>query len=195
MFPSANSFYTYGNLVTALQSFPAFATTGSTTTRLQEAAAFFANVSHETSGLVYIREIQQSVYCSASTAYPCAAGQEYYGRGPMQISWNFNYGPAGAAIGQNLLANPDLVATNGVVTWQTALWYWMTQSGNSFETPHTAMTNGTPAFGETIESINGGIECGQASGSLGYQEMENRVSLYQQFTTLFGVSPGGGLTC
>jgi hypothetical protein len=41
-----------------------------------------------TAGLVYINEIDQSQYCDpSSTQYPCAAGQEYYGRGPLQISW------------------------------------------------------------------------------------------------------------
>jgi predicted chitinase len=193
MFPNANGFYTYANLVTALAKYPAFATTGNSSQQLQEAAAFFANVSHETGGLVYINEIAQDVYCGGGS-YACAPGQEYYGRGPLQISWNYNYGAAGAALGLDLIDNPGLVATDGVVTWETALWYWMTQSGNAGVTPHNAMVNGSN-FGQTINAINGGIECGQAPGSIGYQEMQDRVSLYTQFTNLFGVSTGGTTGC
>ena len=193
MFPSANGFYTYNNLVTAMGKYPAFANTGSTTTKLQEAAAFFANVSHETGGLVYINEIAQAPYCGGGS-YPCAAGQEYYGRGPLQISWNYNYGAAGSALGLDLIDNPGLVATDGVVTWETALWYWMTQTGNAGVTPHNSMVNG-PNFGQTINAINGGIECGQAAGSVGNQEMQDRVSLYTKFAGMLGVSTGGNTGC
>lgn len=56
MFPNRNSFYTYGGLVAALSAYPGFATTGSDTLKKQEAAAFLANVNHETGGWVYIVE-------------------------------------------------------------------------------------------------------------------------------------------
>ncbi len=56
MFPSRNSFYTYAGLTAALSAYPGFANTGSDTVKKQEAAAFLANVSHETGGLVYIVE-------------------------------------------------------------------------------------------------------------------------------------------
>ncbi|NEE24168.1 chitinase, partial [Streptomyces sp. SID7982] len=48
MFPNRNSFYTYSGLVSALSAYPAFANTGSTEVKRREAAAFLANVSHET---------------------------------------------------------------------------------------------------------------------------------------------------
>src|SRR5205823_540335 len=54
MFPNRNSFYTYQGLTAALSAYPGFANTGSDTVKKQEAAAFLANVSHETGGLVYI---------------------------------------------------------------------------------------------------------------------------------------------
>lgn len=40
-------------------------------------------------GLYYITEIDQSnSYCdSTDTQYPCAPGQKYFGRGPLQLSW------------------------------------------------------------------------------------------------------------
>ena len=85
MFPNANSFYSYSGLVAALSSYPGFATTGGTTVEEQEAAAFLANVDHETGGLVYINEIDQSGDYCASESYGCPAGTSaYYGRGPLQ---------------------------------------------------------------------------------------------------------------
>jgi Chitinase class I/Ricin-type beta-trefoil lectin domain len=191
MFPNANSFYTYSGLLSALNSYPSFATTGGTTVEKQEAAAFLANVDHETGGLVYINEIDQSGdYCDTSESYGCPAGTyAYYGRGPLQISWNFNYEAAGQAIGQDLLDNPNLVSTNAAISWETALWYWMTGTGGGSMTSHEAMVSGA-GFGDTIEAIND-IECNGGDPS----EMQDRVNDYEAFTSILGVSPGGNLTC
>ena len=113
MFPSRNSFYTYSGLIAALSAYPGFANTGSDTVKKQEAAAFLANVNHETGGLVYIVEQNTANYpdyCDRSQSYGCPAGQAaYYGRGPIQLSWNFNYKAAGDALGIDLLNNPWLV--------------------------------------------------------------------------------------
>ena len=39
-------------------------------------------------GLCYIEEIVKGDYCdSNNTQYPCATGKQYYGRGPIQLSW------------------------------------------------------------------------------------------------------------
>src|SRR5690349_15498677 len=56
MFPRRDAFYTYEGLTAALGAYPAFATTGTATVRKQEAAAFLANVSHETGGLAQVVE-------------------------------------------------------------------------------------------------------------------------------------------
>ena len=190
MFPNANSFYTYSGLVSAMSAYPTFATTGGTTVEEQEAAAFLANVDHETGGLVYINEIDQSGDYCASESYGCPAGTyAYYGRGPLQISWNFNYEAAGQAIGQDLLDNPDLVATNSTISWETALWYWMTSTGGGSLTSHEAMVTGA-GFGDTIRAIND-IECNGGDTA----EMQDRVNDYESFTSILGVSPGSNLTC
>lgn len=95
MFPNRSSFYTYAGLVAALDAYPEFAQAGGTEIAKREAAAFLANVNHETGGLVYVKEINTanySHYCDWSQSYGCPAGQSaYYGRGPIQLSWNFNY--------------------------------------------------------------------------------------------------------
>ena len=78
--------------------------------------------------LCYIEEIDgpSRDYCDESnTQYPCVPGKGYYGRGPLQISWNFNYGPAGESIGFDGLNEPETVATDNVISFKTALWFWM----------------------------------------------------------------------
>ncbi|HEX4787737.1 MAG TPA: glycoside hydrolase family 19 protein [Actinospica sp.] len=190
MFPNRNSFYTYSGLVSALSAYPNFATTGSATVQKQEAAAFLANVDHETGGLVYINEIDQSGDYCASESYGCPAGTyAYYGRGPLQLSWNFNYEAAGQALGQDLLDNPNLVSSNAAISWETGLWYWETGTGNGSLTSHQAMVD-SAGFGDTIRAIND-IECNGGNTA----EMQDRVNDYENFASILGVSPGANLTC
>ncbi|MFJ3417471.1 glycoside hydrolase family 19 protein [Streptomyces sp. NPDC086082] len=194
MFPSRNSFYSYSGLTAALSAYPGFANTGSDTTKKQEAAAFLANVSHETGGLVYVVEQNTAnypTYCDWSQSYGCPAGQAaYYGRGPLQLSWNFNYKAAGDALGIDLLGNPWLVQNDSAVAWKTALWYWNTQSGPGSMTPHNAIVNGA-GFGQTIRSINGSIECDGKSPA----QVQSRVDAYTRFTSILGTSTGANLYC
>jgi predicted chitinase len=194
MFPNRNSFYTYSGLTAALSAYPGFANTGSDTVKKQEAAAFLANVSHETGGLVHIVEQNTANYphyCDWSQPYGCPAGQAaYYGKGPIQLSWNFNYKAAGDALGIDLLNNPWLVQNNAAVAWKTGLWYWNTQSGPGTMTGHNAMVN-QAGFGHTIRSINGSLECDGRNPA----QVQSRVSKYQQFAQILGVPTGGNLYC
>jgi chitodextrinase/predicted chitinase len=194
MFPSRNPFYTYAGLTAALSAYPGFAKTGNDTVKKQEAAAFLANVNHETGGLVHIVEQNTANYphyCDASQPYGCPAGQAaYYGRGPIQLSWNFNYKAAGDALGINLLNNPNLVQTDPAVAWKTGLWYWNTQSGPGTMTPHNAMVNGA-GFGETIRSINGSLECNGRNPA----QVQSRIDSYQRLVQILGTTPGGNLSC
>jgi chitinase len=194
MFPGRNPFYTYSGLLAAMNAFPTFAKTGSDTIRRQEAAAFLANVSHETGGLVHIVEQNTANYphyCDASQPYGCPAGQAaYYGRGPIQLSWNFNYKAAGDALGLPLLTNPWMVQNDASVAWRTGLWYWMTQNGPGTMTPHNAMVN-SAGFGQTIRSINGSIECNGGNPA----QVQSRINKYQQFVQILGTTAGGNLSC
>ncbi|MEV5315900.1 chitinase, partial [Streptomyces sp. NPDC052610] len=194
MFPNRNSFYSYSGLTAALSAYPGFANTGSDTVKKQEAAAFLANVSHETGGLVHVVEQNTANYphyCDWSQPYGCPAGQAaYYGRGPIQLSWNFNYKAAGDALGIDLLNNPWLVQNDSAVAWKTALWYWNTQTGPGSMTPHNAMVNGA-GFGQTIRSINGSLECDGKNPA----QVQSRVNNYQRFTQILATSPGGNLYC
>ncbi|GGN09786.1 putative chitinase/chitodextrinase [Actinoplanes campanulatus] len=194
MFPSRIAFYSYAGLIDAVKKYPAFTTTGSDTVKKQEAAAFLANINHESGGLVYVEEINQAnwpLYCDRSQPYGCPAGQNaYHGRGPIQLSWNFNYKAAGDALGIDLLNNPDRVKNESSVAYQTAVWYWMTQRGPGTMTPHDAMVN-SRGFGETIRSINGSLECNGGNPA----QVQSRVDAYQRFSAILGVSPGANLYC
>lgn len=183
---------TYNGLKAALAAYPAFANTGGATVSRQEAAAFLANVSHETGGLVHIVEQNTANYphyCDSGQPYGCPAGQAaYYGRGPIQLSWNFNYKAAGDALGIDLLRDPYRVERDAAVAWMTALWYWNTQSGPGTMTGHHAMVTGA-GFGQTIRSINGTLECDGRNPA----QVQSRVTKYQQFTQVLGVPTGANL--
>lgn len=221
LFPERNALYTYEALLAAAAYHPAFASTGSVDDRKRELAAFLANVSHETTGgwpaapggpyawgLYFTQEVGCETglctqYCDDGNAnFPCAPGETYHGRGPIQLSWNYNYGQAGAALGLDLLANPDLVTSDGTVAFRTALWFWMTPQAPK-PSCHDVMTGGftpsstdlaagrLPGFGLTIDIINGGIECGYARSA----SVTDRLGFYDRYTTLLGVAPGGNLDC
>ncbi|WP_203236923.1 chitinase [Nocardia panacis] len=195
MFPDRNSFYTYKGLTEALSAYPNFAATGSDAVRKREAAAFLANVSHETGGLRYVVEQNRanySHYCDRSQPYDCpAGGSAYYGRGPLQLSWNFNYKAAGDALGIDLLHDPYQVEKNPAVSWKTGLWFWNTQKGAGTMTPHEAIVQGK-GFGETIRSINGDLECNGKNP----QERDDRIGLYRKFVAILGTdTDGGNISC
>ncbi|PSS29949.1 Endochitinase [Actinidia chinensis var. chinensis] len=131
---SSNGFYTYDAFIAAARSFSGFGTTGDDATRKREIAAFLGQTSHETTGgwpsapdgpyawgYCFIRERDTSNdYCNPKD-WPCASGRKYYGRGPIQLTHNYNYGQAGKAIGADLINNPDLVATDPIISFKTAI--------------------------------------------------------------------------
>src|SRR4029079_13786409 len=72
-FPHRIPFYTYDDLVEAVASFPVFTNTGDEAIRRREAAAFLANVDHETGGLTIVEENveRRQAYCDAGMPYGC----------------------------------------------------------------------------------------------------------------------------
>ncbi|CAL4908084.1 unnamed protein product [Urochloa decumbens] len=213
----ARGFYTYDAFLTAAAAFPAFAATGSDEQKKREVAAFLGQTSHETTGgwatapdgpftWGYCFNQEQnppSDYCSPRPDWPCAPGRKYFGRGPIQLSYNYNYGPAGQAIGVDLLNNPDLVATDAVVSFKTALWFWMTARDNK-PSCHDVITGrwvpsaadraagrGTPGYGVVTNIINGGIECGHGADP----RVADRIGFYKRYCDTFGIGYWDGLDC
>jgi chitinase len=182
------SFFTRAAFLNALSLFSAFGTVGTTDVSKQEIAAFFAHATHETGFFCNIEEnggaSTNDAYCNATyTEYPCAANKKYYGRGPLQLSWNYNYGPAGSFIGIDGLNNPETVATDAVVSFKAALWFWM-------RNVHPIVTSGQ-GFGATIQAINGFVECGGKEPD----KVANRVQYYTNYCNQLGVAPGDNLSC
>ncbi|XP_010522858.1 PREDICTED: chitinase 10-like [Tarenaya hassleriana] len=213
----AKGFYPYESFVEATRRFPAFGATGDIRTRRREVAAFLAQISHETTGgwatapdgpyawgLCFKEEVSpQSDYCdSSNTRWPCFPGKSYKGRGPIQISWNYNYGPAGRALGFDGLRNPEIVANNSVIAFKTALWFWMTEQrpkpschdvmvGRYRPTAADLAANRTGGFGLTTNIINGGLEC----GITGDGRVNDRVGYFKRYAQLFNVDTGPNLDC
>ncbi|KAL6217961.1 hypothetical protein ACLB2K_011178 [Fragaria x ananassa] len=211
----AKGFYTYDAFIAAAKAFPAFATTGDTATRKREIAAFLAQTSHETTGgwatapdgpyawgYCFNKEKNPGSYCASDPNYPCAAGKQYYGRGPIQLSWNYNYGQCGKAIGANLLNNPDLVATDPVISFKTAFWFWMTPQSPK-PSCHDVITGKwnpsgadksagrSSGYGTITNIINGGLECGKGSDG----RVADRIGFFKRYCDLLGVGYGDNLDC
>ncbi|KAF8405504.1 hypothetical protein HHK36_010411 [Tetracentron sinense] len=212
----AHGFYTYDAFIAAAKSFGGFATTGDTTARKREIAAFLAQTSHETTGgwasapdgpyswgYCYRQEQgNPGAYCVSSAQWPCASGKKYYGRGPIQISYNYNYGPAGRAIGVDLLNNPDLVATDPTISFKTAFWFWMTPQSPKPSCHDVITGRWTPSsadrsagrvsgYGVITNIINGGLECGRGANP----QMQDRIGFYKRYCDILGVSYGDNLDC
>ncbi|KAL0377049.1 UNVERIFIED_CONTAM: Endochitinase EP3 [Sesamum calycinum] len=179
-------FYSRAAFVQALDSYPKFGTAGSVDDSKREIAAFFAHVTHETGHMCSRVENggQSRDYCDRSNRqWPCAPNKGYYGRGPLQLSWNYNYGAAGQSIGFDGLNNPEIVARDPVISFKTALWFWMNNC-------HDAITSGG-GFGATIRAINGALECNGANTAT----VNSRVNYYRDYCNQLGVDPGANQWC
>ncbi|CAA0833301.1 homolog of carrot EP3-3 chitinase [Striga hermonthica] len=177
-------FYTRSAFLQAARSYPQFGT-GSQDVARREVAAFFAHVTHETGFLCYREEIGGASrdYCDENNReYPCAPNRGYYGRGPLQLSWNYNYGAAGRSIGFDGLNNPDIVARDPVISFRTALWFWMNNC-------HNRITSGQ-GFGSTIRAINS-MECNGGNPNA----VTARVNYFRNYCNQLRVDPGTNLRC
>lgn len=200
----ATTTYTYANLVEAARWFPDFATYGTEEDQKRELAAFLAHTSHETGGgdLVWGYCFTEEVGCGGggctaytqqnNAQYPAVAGQTYHGRGAIQLSWNYNYGPASEDLTgdkNTLLSNPDLVK-NSEYAFLTALWFWMNPQ-NFRPSPHQIITGQATGdtrankFSTVTNAINGGIECGNSSKLV---QQDRRVGYFNKYASDLGIS-------
>ncbi|XP_059448359.1 endochitinase-like [Corylus avellana] len=211
----SNGFYTYNAFITAARSFSGFGTSGDVNTRKREIAAFLAQTSHETTGgwanapdgpytwgYCFVTENNKQDYCTPSTQWPCVPGKQFYGRGPIQLTHNYNYGQAGKAIRVDLLNNPDMVATDPVISFKTSIWFWMTPQGNKPSSHNVIIGKWTPSnadksvgrvpgYGVITNIINGKIECGHGADS----KVADRIGFYKRYCDILGVSYGDNLDC
>ena len=224
LFPHHDTLYSYESFVAATQKFPAFATEGNDLQNKRELMAFFANVAHETTdgwpeaeggpyvwGLVYKEEqacLKQPcpVYNTGGMSqYKPVEGKNYFGRGPLQLSYAYNYGLAGDDLQLPLLQQPELVCKNGTVAFEAALWFWMKQQkpkpschevmcGKWNPTPQDIALNRKVGFGMTINIINGGLECNTTQKDVGDNRNE-RIGFYKSFCNKMNIVPEEDCDC
>ncbi|KAF5452577.1 hypothetical protein F2P56_027557 [Juglans regia] len=179
------SFYTRAAFINALNSYEQFGRVGSVDDSKREIAAFFAHATHETGSFCYIEERDVPAtqnYCNTDyPQYPCNPSKRYYGRGPLQLTWNYNYAQAGSNNGFDGLNSPETVATDAVVSFKAALWYWKT----------SVQQYVSQGFGATINAINGDVECNGKEP----EKVQSRIDKYTQYCQQFGVAPGDNLSC
>jgi hypothetical protein len=199
-----SDFYSFGAFMEACKHFPRFLHEGDEAQRRRELAAFLAHLAQETGGFRYLEQITVTrSYSVANKDYPPVDGKEYHGRGPMQLSYNYNYGQfSNAYFGDKnvLLNNPELLVTDSVVSFGSAIWFWMTGQPPK-PSCHDVMTGGwepgdmdveanrLPGFGLTLNIINAS-QCGKES-----EHAQKRYDLYDKYCKYFGTTKGDSCEC
>ncbi|ACI64550.1 protein glycoside hydrolase, family 19 domain-containing protein, partial [Thalassiosira pseudonana CCMP1335] len=142
----------------------------------KELAAFLGNTAHESddfeAGREYLacgdRKCSVSMvdqnspynsYCQPSFEPPEGSSKVFYGRGAIQLSWNYNYIRASYALtgkAETFCDDPEQVAENPLYAWGTGMYFWM-ESEKEGTTCHKEALKGD--FGGTLNTINGGLEC------------------------------------
>lgn len=209
--------------------FADFANATSVTNNKRELAAFLANISKETTGgwqvpvgggsagdyaqwgLYFVHEVGYTsangagTYSQASTEYPPNPAKGYYGRGPIQLSWNYNYGQFSKFLYNDvnvLLNNPDLIQQDGILAFKSAIWFWMMpqwpkpschQVMHDLWVPqvgeYSANKMYTKGFAHANNIINGGLECRSASTAAFTQKVVLRSELYKYYLGILGFTP------
>ncbi|MCS3512517.1 glycoside hydrolase family 19 protein [Pseudomonas grimontii] len=119
------------------------------------AAAFIAQVGHESGQLRWVREIwgptaQQAGYegrADLGNTVP-GDGSKYRGRGLIQITGRANYAACGEALGLDLISNPELLELPQRAA-MSAAWFWSTKGLNALADQGE--------FVKITRRINGGI--------------------------------------
>ncbi|MBP5188410.1 MAG: hypothetical protein J6Z50_04690, partial [Fibrobacterales bacterium] len=137
---------TYQGFLEAAARFPAFLAVGSADDRKRELAGFLAHSFQETGGggeltcggvkAGALCKCEEDGYNDASVGgyawsndsnYQAVAGKSYHGRGPIQLSYPYNYGPASEYLyGDKTvwLNDPGQVLRSSLGFWGSAIWFW-----------------------------------------------------------------------
>lgn len=207
--------------------FEQFLNESSSTNNKRELAAFLANISKETTGgwqfpigsgsigdyaswgLYFVHEVgytranSAGTYSQSHSEFPSNANVGYYGRGPIQLSWNYNYGQFSKFIynDKNILLNyPDSIQENGVLAFKSAIWFWMMPQRPKpschqvmhdqwlHDSAYSATRMYYKGFAHTNNIINGGLECRTNASSAFTEKVELRSELYKYYLVIMGFS-------
>ena len=133
---------------------------------------------------------------------PSAPGVCYYGRGSMQLSWNYNYAAyaanSGNGIALNVFNNPDLIVTD--LLWDSGAWFWsnLSQSltpggsrpGAYFGLGDPSTYNTADPMGKAINVVNGALEC----ASPGNTNAQDRINRFVAWLPLVAKAAGVTIT-
>lgn len=216
-----HDFYSFESMEAAAKLFPDFLATDNDTLQRRELAAFLAHISQETSGgwatapggyfkwgLYFLEEQKPpSNYADVTKFnYPPLTGVSYHGRGPKQLSWNYNYGQFSEAWYGNkdsLLQHPERLSQEPIMSFASAIWFWMTPQKPK-PSCHAIMVDEwkptaediqkgrLPGFGATLNVINGGVECGSGTDQ---ERTKQRYDYYKYFCNYLKVTPGDNISC
>ena len=165
------------------------------------------NGSHGSWGLHFLRQLgaggdatklPTNCYTTGSTIdYQPAPGKCYYGRGPIQLSYFYNYGNFSEFLYDNesLVANPELLEQDGELAFLSGIWFWMTpqcpkpschqvmqEIYDESTTSYSSAKMSKKGFLHTVNIINGAVEC----RSSGVTQPVLRSKLYKYYMSLIG---------
>ncbi|WIA16019.1 hypothetical protein OEZ85_012751 [Tetradesmus obliquus] len=164
---------------------------------LDEASIFFGTSRHEYGGNLEF----MSEFCGRK-GVDCPGGYgNYFGRGPLQLTHDYNYGPMGRILGDvDLTANPAVVADNTKdVGWRTALMFW--KDGNflcggkwNVELQNTLTCQEAARVGNlaTVTKRINPLEC---NGGPYASFQPARIAQVQQVRSLWGLRSLSQTTC
>jgi hypothetical protein len=198
-------FFNYTAFVQACAFFPEFLQQGDITMRKRELAAFLAHVSAETGGLRFSEQLNIAQnYSVDNKKYPPTIGKNYHGRGPMQLSYNYNYGYFSQSFFGDkniLLDRPEILLEDAMVSFASAIWFWMTEQPPK-PSCHSVMTgmwqpsdadkkaNRLSGFGLTFNIINA-KHCGEHASEMA----KKRYEIYEYMCYFFKVEKGENCYC
>ncbi|KAJ1733822.1 hypothetical protein LPJ72_002670 [Coemansia sp. Benny D160-2] len=146
----------------------------------EEAAMFLANILWESDGLRAKEE-----YSCVDNPDQCAqtyktaedtAGKTYWGRGYIQLTWQYNYKAASEGLygDDRLVSDPEMVSTDEDTAWGVSFWYWKANV-------HSDAKVQAGQFGASINDINGALECKGAA----QDKAKKRYEMYKPILAIF----------
>jgi len=165
---------------------------------LARAAAFLAQIGHESGGLRYIKEIWKNT--PAQQSYEMATrlgntepgdGERFMGRGPPQITGRRNYTLLSAALGVDFVSQPHLLerVDYGALS---AGWFWKYGAGlNLGRAARAALEKHGMGDGVNLNDLadRGDFEAITYCINGGLNGQDHRIDLHKRALDVLGVTP------
>ncbi len=190
--PNGQWYYTYDNIIAGMAELEEFANVGDDNTKKLEIAAFLANVAQETGAkgtgdpfggpCCFIQEGGGTAWGSTNYNRDCGstcAAAGYCGRGPHQLSYDYNYKAYGETmgVGDDYFDDPDILTTDPDVGIAGSIWFWGHEEYTAYSPPTipfkpaahdvvvgtwTPTTSSTPGIRTSYD-----VKCGRTTANFG----------------------------